>query len=426
MNRARHYDPVLLGLSLFATLLGLIFIWDAGYARSLQQGRGYIPSEFKQQVIYLFPALLAYWAVSKFHAEKWLKASKVIWLLSLGALIAVEVIGVSMNGAKRWLAFGPVNFQPAEFAKIATIIYLAGVLANRPEWPTKKYKDWGAWLDATFKPKLMRCLPGIWVLASIVLIEMEPDLGTAAVVGAASFAMFWVGGVSKKTLVAASLVCALGVGAMVWDKAYRLERIIHHGDRWQMKNVDDIGYQTVQSELGMANGGIWGVGPGAGRSKHVMPATTTDFVMATVGEEFGLAGSLVVLCVLGAIVARLLYLARQVQSRFKMLVLFGVASWFGVQTCVNFMMANAFLPAIGIPLPFISSGGSSLIALWLGLGVCQAMMLPTPVKKEKEIAVSRDRWGNGGTRVSRSGGRPSGGGAKRGAPVPRVPTGPRG
>jgi cell division protein FtsW (lipid II flippase) len=115
-----------------------------------------------------------------------------------------------------------------------------------------------------------------------------------------------------------------------------------------------------------------------------LPAATTDFVWATVGEETGIWGSFIVLGVLAGIVFRLLYLARMAKTRFDMLLLFGVGSWIGIQTCVNVMMANAFLPAIGIPLPFISSGGSSLVALWMALGACQATLAPVSDKGDSQ------------------------------------------
>jgi cell division protein FtsW len=425
VNRAKHYDPVLFGLTVLATLLGLAFIFDAGYARSLSLGRGYIPGEFRQQLIYFAAGLIGYWVVVRFHADQWLKASKAIWMLSLLLLVAVEFVGTTLNGATRWINVGPINLQPAEFAKLATVIYLAGCFAERADWQTKKYKDWAAWLDATLVPKLVRCAPGFWVLFSVVLIEKEPDLGTAAVIAATAFAMFFAGGVSRKSILACFALAVVGAGLMVWKEPYRLDRIVNHNHRWDMKNVDDVGFQTVQSELGMATGSLLGVGPGAGRSKHIMPATTTDFVMATVGEEFGLLGSLFVLGAIGAIVWRLLHLARKAEKRFQMLVLFGVAGWIGIQSTVNFMMANGTLPAIGIPLPFISSGGSSLVALWLALGVCQAMLLPVPKKEEKKIAPSHQRWGNGGTRVPGTRSSSPRPGARRGTPVPRVPAGPR-
>ncbi len=424
MNQAKHFDRILLGLACLTTLLGLLFILDAGYARSLAEGKGYLPKEFTQQVLFLGFSGVAYWIVSRFHAEKWLRASKCIWFLSVASLIAVELVGTTMNGATRWLTFGPINVQPAEFVKLSTVLYLAAYFATRPPFPSKKYKDWGAYLDANLVTLAKRYLPALWVALAFVLIEMEPDLGTGAIVAASALAMFYAGGVSKRSLAICAAIGMIGVVFTINQQPYRLDRITNHAHRWDMRNVDDIGYQTVQSELGMANGALIGVGPGAGRSKHVMPATTTDFVMATVGEEFGLLGSLTILGLIGGLVWRLLYLAARVDSQFKMLVLYGVAAWIGVQSCVNVMMANGFLPAIGIPLPFISSGGSSLFALWLALGVCQAMLLPIPVKEEKR-AVSRNRWRNGRARVSSPRGGQAGPRARSGSSVPRIVTGPR-
>jgi cell division protein FtsW len=424
VKRENRYDPILLGLTVLATVLGLLFILDAGYARSLAEGRGYFPKEFTQQLLFLVVSVGAYWFVSRFHADKWLKASKVIWFISLAALIAVEFVGVTMNGATRWLAFGPVKVQPAEFAKLATVLYLAAYFATRPPLSTQKYKDWGQYLDTNFVPLVKRYLPAVWVGLAFVLIEKEPDLGTGAIVAATALAMFYAGGISKRSLMLCGAIAIGGVLFTVQQQPYRLDRITNHAQRWDLKHVDDIGYQTVQSELGMANGALLGVGPGAGRSKHVMPATTTDFVMATVGEEFGLLGCLVVLGVLGGLVTRLLVLAGRADSQFKMLVLYGVGAWIGVQACVNVMMANGFLPAIGIPLPFISSGGSSLLAMWLAIGVCQAMLLPVPVKEEK-VAPSRHRWGNGRARVSRTRSSQARKSSRGGAPVPRVTAGPR-
>ena len=236
-------------------------------------------------------------------------------------------------------------------------------------------------------------------MIGVVMIELEPDLGTAAVVGATAFAMCIAGGVSRKTLLWGLAIGALGCTFLATQKAYRLERILTHGARWETRNLDDTSYQTVQSEMAMASGGVGGVGIGAGRAKHVLPAATTDFVTATVFEEFGLIGALALIGVMAALVLRMLTLAQRAPSAFGGLLLVGVASWIGIQTCVNVMMANGLLPAIGIPLPFISSGGSSLVALWMAVGVCQGALAPQ-VAKEAAVEVGRDRWRHRRARLS--------------------------
>lgn len=388
-------DPLLIGLAIAATVIGLLFIFDAGYARSLRDGKGIVPREFIVQMITLPLAALAGWWAAKQKPALWLKWSKILWVVSLLALIAVKVpgIGVTMNGAQRWIRFPGFALQPAEFVKLTSIIYLAGVLATRKAWPAKisRRKNFGHWMDTIFVEKAKRALPLLYVTVGILLIELEPDLGTAAVVGATVAVMLFVGGVSWKSLAACALIGLLAAGGLVAKQPYRLQRIADHGNRWSPENADDSTFQIVQSEAAMAKGGITGVGLGNGRAKHVEPATTTDFIMATIAEETGLIGSWLVLAVMAGMSLRILFLAQGVKDKYPKLVLTGVAAWFGVQACVNLMMANAAIAPIGIPMPFISSGGSSLIALWLAVGVCQAMLIKSPVKGEV-LAVSDHRW----------------------------------
>jgi len=407
MNSARRlHDPILFGLALLLTALGMLFIFDAGYARALRDGKGTIPREFLMQGAFLVGALLLAMVVAGISQMKWKRWSKGFFFIGMLSMIAVEVphVGVEMSGAHRWIKLGPLLIQPAEFFKIAVILYLAGLFADRKPWPKKlpKFRDLAAKLDALAGPKIKRCLPALWILIGVILIEKEPDLGTAGIVAVTTFGLFILGGVTRASLILGVVLAVLGCWFMVKAQPYRMDRIINHAHRWDPENVDDIGYQTVQSELAMASGGYVGVGIGAGRAKHVIPATTTDFIMATVGEEFGLLGSLVVIGLIGALVLRLFWLASQAHTKFAMLVLAGVGTWIGVQACTNVMMANGFLPAIGIPLPFISSGGSSLISLWLAMGLCQAVLAPVPVSKEADIATGRDRWRHGRARLSRA------------------------
>lgn len=401
----RIYDPVLFVLALCATILGMLWIFDAGYARALMNEKGLVPNEFRSQFIFAIVAIPASMIAAAVTPDRWRRISRGFWVVCFVLLLAVEKFGREMNGAKRWLGTGSFTIQPAEFVKLAAVLYLAAVFVDRKAWPKKipRRRDWAQWMDTVAGPKLKRAMPAIWILIAVLLIEKEPDMGTGMVVAAAAFAMFIPGGVTRKSILAAVVLAGFGAGAMVYKEPYRLDRIVNHVHRWKGENVDDIGFQTVQSELAMASGGVLGVGIGNGRAKHVLPATTTDFIMATVGEESGLLGSLATLGLVGGIVWRLFYQARRASSRYGMLVLYGVASWFGFQACVNVMMANGFLPAIGIPLPFISSGGSSLIALWLALGVCQSALAPVEEKREEEThAPGRNRWRHGRPRLSRA------------------------
>jgi len=388
MNRSlRLYDPTLFWLALTATVLGLLFVFDAGYPRSIDANHGAIPHEFLVQLIILPIAVAASIFCASARPDRWKAIARVIWWISFASLLLVffPVIGVAMNGAHRWIRV-PIVVQPAEFTKMAAVLYLASVFADRKAWPSKiSYKTRVEWADRVMMPKLARALPAVVVFIAVGLIEKEPDMGTGAVVAFVAFCMLFLGGVS----------------VMVRQEPYRMERILNHPHRWETGIMDDTAYQTVQSELAMASGGVGGTGVGTGRAKYVEPAATTDFILATVGEEFGLFGVLIVVAVMAALVVRLLILAAAAPTKFGSLVLGGTAGWIGIQAAVNVMMANGTLPAIGIPLPFISSGGSSLVALWMAMGLCQSVIAPQTVE-EGQVAPSRHGWWHRRARLSRA------------------------
>ena len=398
---SRPQDPVLTGLAALITFLGLAFIFDAGYARALARG-SMIPPEFQSQLVMLVVAVGGYLLLSRLPRERILRAGRPIAVVSFLSLIAVELVGKSQNGAKRWLGVPPIAVQPAEFAKLAIILYLAYALANRVPWTAPRVRT--PWLATVGAKKLERAWPFLVLMAFFLLIEKEKDLGTGAVVMVTGLGMLLMAGISNASkLLLAALI--LGGGAFMAKKeAYRVERIASHFSRWDADKVDEEGFQTCQSELAMASGGLTGVGIGNGRAKHILPATTTDFVMATVAEETGVIGPLIALGLVGGIVVRLWALARDAGDRRASLALMGIGAWIAVQATTNLMMANATLPAIGIPFPFVSSGGSSLVALWAALGIAQSLGTVTvpraKTKGEVEAEGRRHRWGNGRARLS--------------------------
>lgn len=396
LNIIKRFDRWLLFWALLASVVGIFIVFDASYVRSMQAGRGVFSREAVMQVVFLGIAFLSCLWLASWKPQTYQRGSKALWCFSLVTLLLVEIpgVGVAQNGAHRWIGYGSFLIQPAEFAKLAVVVYLAGLLSVRKPWPKElpKTRDRIAWLDKIAYPKFVRVLPAIWVLAAVVLIEKEPDLGTAAVVAFTGYVMFLQGGISRASAIWGTVIAALGVGLMIMQEPYRMERIENHFHRWDKKNTDETGFQTVQSEFAMATGGVLGVGPGGGRAKTILPAATTDFVMATVGEEFGLIGSMGVIVILSGLTIRLLQLASQAKEKFASLVCSGVASWIGIQTAVNIMMANGTLPAIGIPLPFISSGGSSLIALWMAIGVCESVRTMQPELLKKAAVLSAHDW----------------------------------
>ncbi len=397
-------DPILLGLALLATFMGLFLIFDAGYARSILQNAGLLPREFRTQCLFVGIAASAGLIASTIRPDRIKRWTPTIAILAFVAVVLVEIphVGITKNGATRWIGVEPIQIQPAEFAKLAAVLFLAWVFAFRPRFKPRAQRSVPMWLDNVLIPRLKRSWPFWLVLATAYLIEREPDLGTAAVLVAILLGMMWYAGVSRLSLGLAVAFLALGVGIVTVKQPYRMERILAHGQRWDPKHVDDIGYQTTQSEMALASGGLTGVGIGSGRAKHMMPAATTDFILATVGEEFGLVGSLMLPLVLGLLTFRLLLLSRMATNLQAKYYFGGCAIWIGVQTCVNIMMANGTLPPIGIPLPFISSGGSSLVALWLMIGLGQSFAASIMEKEVAGVATGRDRWRDRRTRFSRA------------------------
>lgn len=404
MNLAgKRFDPYLFAFTLIVSIIGLFAILDAGYVRTVSTGSGLVPKEFMMQGLYLGCAIVGSGLMAWLHPEHLKRWSPVIWLASLLLLVVVSRFGHDQDGGQRWLKIGEIRVQPAEIVKLSTILFLAALFGDRKKWPSTipPRKSFVHWMDTIAVPKITRALPAIGVAVAVYLIERENDLGTAAIVAAISFGLFFIGGVSWKSLLTMVVVTGVFGYHMATSVSYRLERIEHHAHRWEAEYIDEQGYQTVQSELAMAWGHWGGVGMGMGRAKRVLPAktTTTDFIMTTVSEEFGLIGSLLVVGLIALIVVRLFTLAGTATTRFGALTCYGVGIWISLQACINVMMANGTLCAIGIPFPFISYGGSSLCALWLAIGACQASQAPALVREETN-ATGRNRRRNRRARLS--------------------------
>lgn len=396
------WDPTLFWLALATTVVGLLAIYDSGYARSAADGM-VVPREFRSQVVSTIAALIGAFACWTVRRKNWKSLAWIGYGVTILSLIAVKLVGTEINGAKRWIDLKLLTIQPAEFAKFAVILLLATVLAVRKPAPKppRRPVHWAEHVDWVWVPRIARSWPLLLVLLAAGLVLIEPDLATAMVLVVVGLVMLVLAGMSRGSIMAIALFGTLLVGFFVVKEPYRMNRIINHGDRWKVENIDSGGYQTTQSEAAMASGGWFGTGLGEGRAKHKLPAPTTDFVMATVAEEVGLVGVMAVLALIGGLVWRLMSLARKLEDRFGKFVLYGTAVWIGVQACTNIMMANGFAPPIGVPMPFVSAGGSSLMALWMAIGVCQSV-LRTSREEAKDHAISGDRRWHRRPRVSRA------------------------
>ncbi|NKB67766.1 MAG: putative lipid II flippase FtsW [Candidatus Latescibacteria bacterium] len=281
--------------------------------------------------------------------QLWARYARLLLLAGLGTLILVAIWG--QGPANRWLYLPGFSFQPSEFAKLALVLYLADVLDRKRE------------LMPNFKTGLLPRLPILGLVLG--LIALQPDLGTAIAIGLIAFTLLWVGGAKLWHLLATAL--AGGGLALLTLAPYQWRRIMSYFGPGDAQGDD---YQIVQSLLALGRGGPLGVGLGNSMQKQqFLPEPHTDFVFAFVGEELGLGGTLSVIALFVALAFYGLCIARQAPTYFGFLAATGITCMISVYALLNIGVVTGVLPTTGLPLPFISYGGSSLIWNFAGVGI---------------------------------------------------------
>ena len=274
-------------------------------------------------------------------------------LLLLG-LCLVPGVGVSVNGASRWIGTGSFTFQPSEMAKLAVLVWVADLLARRAAYMHNT--------RATLRPVIV-------VLAAVAtLVMLQPNLGTTMVIAAIALSLCFVAGTPIGALTGWATCSLAAAIALALAEPYRRVRVLTFLDPWA--DPMDKGYQNIQSLVGLGSGGVFGEGLGASRAKWgYLPYAHSDFIFAIIGEELGLVGSIVVVglfVLLGIIGVRI---ALHAPDRFGLLLSVGVTAWFCMQAFVNIGAVIGILPITGVPLPFVSAGGSSLVFGMAGAGL---------------------------------------------------------
>ena len=288
-----------------------------------------------------------------YHRYRMLAVPLLLVVVVLLALVLVPGLGVRAGGAARWLRFGPAGVQPAELAKLALILYLGTWLATRRD-------EVG---------RLSTLIPFFGVTALLSgLVIAEPDLGTAIVIVAIAMTMYFVAGARLRVFAALAGLAAVSVLAIAIEQPYRLQRITTFLDPWRDPRGD--GFQTIQSLYGLALGGLFGEGLGAGREKFgFLPAPYTDSIFAVLGDELGLAGTLAVIVLFFVIAYRGIAVALRARDATGALLASGITTWLVFQAWVNMAVVASLVPMTGITLPFISYGGSSLCVGLIAVGI---------------------------------------------------------
>ena len=336
-------------------LVGLVMALSATAAPSLS-GTNSAWSLFKSQATWLGVGVLALLVLLRIDYHHWKRLAPAAIGLSLVllALTAVPSIGLSANGARRWLGTGSVVFQPSELAKIAFVVFVADLLSR----PDRHMED----TRSTLQPVL--ALTGLMTL----LLMLQPHLGTTLVIAGVALTMLYFAGARLSHLVAATVLGAAATAMMVAYSPWRRDRMLGFLDPWE--DPFGNGYQTLKSLHAMASGGLGGLGLGAGRAKWgFLPYAHTDFIFAVIGEELGLIGSLFVVILFVGVAAAGLGVALRAPGRFGMLLAVGITSWIILQAALNMGAVLAVFPVVGITLPLLSFGGTSLVATLAAMGI---------------------------------------------------------
>jgi rod shape determining protein RodA len=390
--RLPQVDYPLLFAVLGLVAIGLAIVYSATSLPGAHEGL------WSRQLTWAGIALLAAWIAAGVHYRAYDALAWPLYGIALVLLVLVLVIGTSAFGAKRWLEFGALKFQPSELAKIATVIVLARVLDN-PNLDLRRIRWW--------------LLPMLLTLAPFLLVLREPDLGTSLSFPVILIAMYYWAGMPLSTLVLGlspvlNLVLFFATGSLWWFAAALtamlavirprlavlvlvvtvngamatvLPQVWNHLHDYQKRRIETFlnpgqdphgaGYQIIQSKIAMGSGGVTGKGylKGSQKALAFLPMRHTDFVFSVVGEELGLVGTLVVVILYGVLLLRGLRVATEARNGFASLMVVGLVAAFFYHIVVNILMTIGWAPVTGLPLPLLSYGGTALIVNGLEIGL---------------------------------------------------------
>ncbi len=369
-TRVPGLDWVLLAAVAGLLVLGTLLVWSATSARIDLTGgdsRAYLR---KQMVNIAVGVVLLVMVLATDH--RWVRIlAPLVYLASIGGLVLVLTNGVTINGSRSWIQLGSMSIQPAEFAKLAVVIGMALVVAERAEGGRRRTVGW---IDVT----LMLLIAGL----PAALILLQPDLGTMLVLSATVFGVLAASGAPRRWL---ALLAGSGVAVAVlavWLgmlEDYQVDRFL----AFTNPDLDPrgAGYNTEQARIAVGNGGLFGEGlfQGSQTRSGFVPEQHTDFVFTVAGEELGLVGAGVVIALLAVVVWRALVIASRADDVFGRIAAAGIACWLGFQAFQNIGMCLGIMPVTGVPLPFVSYGGSSMFAVLLAVGLLQNIHLRASV-----------------------------------------------
>ncbi|MDQ2995399.1 MAG: rod shape-determining protein RodA [Pseudomonadota bacterium] len=329
--------------------VGLIILYSAG-----NQSTAFLSN----QLLRLGIAFIIMIVFAQIPPRKYYKAIPYIFVLGLGLLVTADIIGHIGKGAQRWLSLGVVRFQPSEIMKLAAPMMIAWYLHDKVLPPTTK----------------VLIVSAMFLMIPFVLVAKQPDLGTAILIGAAGGSVLLLAGLGWR-LIAVTTVLLLTSLPILWYVMYDYQRLRVLTFLNPERDPLGSGYHIIQSKIAIGSGGVFGKGWLHGTQSHLqfLPEHATDFIFAVCGEEFGFIGCMILMTMLLAIVGRGLYISSQAQDTFSRLLAGSISLMFFICFFVNIGMVSGILPVVGIPLPLVSYGGTSMVTLMAGFGILMSI-----------------------------------------------------
>lgn len=344
-----HIDILLFGLVMLLAGYGLFILISASNQNMLM---------IRNQAIRMGLTLVLMLAVAQLPVKKLYTWTPWLYVLGLGLLILVLIIGKTSQGAQRWLNLGLFHVQPSEFVKLTTPMMLAWILDKHP-WPPR----FGQFL-----------LLAVLIAIPVILTAKQPDLGTAIIMACSAGVVILMTGIRLRWLLLLFIVI-VAASPVIWHHlhAYQQQRILTFLN--PARDPLGKGYHIIQSKIAIGSGGIWGKGWLHGTQSHLefLPAHATDFIFAVLGEELGLVGAAALILLYVLITLRCLYMSAQAQPTFHRLLAVSLSTTLITSAFVNIGMVTGVLPVVGIPLPLVSYGGTAMISLGLSFGMIMAI-----------------------------------------------------
>lgn len=345
---------MLIGSTLSLSILGVIMVFSASSIHSLES-KGSTYAIVLRQIVFLVLSIPMAWVLSRFSLARWKVIARAGVVISVALLAVVQVIGKSVNGNHNWISLGFVDVQPSEIAKFLMILWAGFILAKRER-------------TGSVQTNVITLIAPAFALC-ILLILLGKDLGSASVFAFILAGLLWVSGVRLGIFAGLLTFGFAGIAALVVSAPYRMQRFVVLLNPFADGQYKNTGWQPAHSLLGLASGGLFGVGLGASRQKWGNLAEAhTDFIFAVIGEELGLFGTISTIALLSILLFSIFKIALRAKDPMVRYVCSGIGCWIAIQTILNIGSTLSVLPVVGVTLPLVSYGGSALIATYMGIG----------------------------------------------------------